>query len=392
MRVVRTVKAIAKDYQYHKGISNERQCCRLPISDFPRRWEPNDGQLISARATTESTPLASKLVFVDTGEPGLTRHRAGRGWAYFSPDGRRITDRDEIDRLNAIALPPAYRDAWFCTRANGHLLATGIDARGRKQYRYHGDYRLSRECLKYDALLQFGHALPAIRARVAKDLAGRKLTRDRAIASIVRLLDTGAIRIGNEAYARDNKSFGATTLRKRHASLTAKQLRLRFRAKSGQLREIDVDDRDLIRFARAIQDLSGQHLFQFIDDSGEACPVGSSDVNDYLHTIAGEKFTAKHFRTWRASVIALEALLESDAHTGGAALGKIVAERLGNTPAIARKSYIHPLLLALAKDSDAQAGLRGLRLPRATKWLSRYERALLSMLEAAPGAAKLFAA
>ena len=205
--------------------------------------------------------MPSKLVFVDDRQPGLTRRALRHGWAYYDSAGNRITDRDEIDRLNAIALPPAYRDAWFCPHPHGHLLATGIDARGRKQYRYHPEFRTSRECVKYDSLIRFGQALPTIRKQVAGQLAGRRLSRERAIASVVRLLDTGAIRIGNEAYARENKSFGATTLRKRHARLSTKVLRLRFRAKSGKLRELDVDDRDLIRFVKAIQDLPGQHLF-----------------------------------------------------------------------------------------------------------------------------------
>lgn len=334
----------------------------------------------------------TKLTFIDDRQPGLTRRRAGRGWAYHDSDGQRVTDRSEIDRLNAIALPPAYRDAWYCPRADGHLLATGIDARGRKQYRYHPDFRRSRECLKYDALAAFGAALPVIRRKVAADLAGRKLTRDRAIASVLRLLDTGAIRIGNEAYARHNKSFGATTLRKRHADISARALRLRFRAKSGKLREIEVNDRDLIRVARAMQDLPGQHLFQFIDDNGDPCPVGSSDVNDYLREVTGDEFTAKHFRTWRASALALEALVESDAPMGIAALGQHVADNLGNTPTIARKSYIHPAIVALAKDRDAQRQLKELPLPRATRWLTKYERGLLAVLEAAPASAKLLAA
>jgi DNA topoisomerase-1 len=325
--------------------------------------------------------LGSKLIFVDDRQPGFRRRRAGHGWAYFDAEGHRVTDRDEIDRLNRIALPPAYSDAWFCLRRDGHLLATGRDAKGRKQYRYHPDYRLRREGLKYDALSAFGQALPAIRRRVAKDLASRKLTRERAIACVIRLLDTGTIRIGNEDYARKNKSFGATTLRKRHADLRTKYLRLRFRAKSGKLCELDVDDRDLIRFVRAIQDLPGQHLFQFIGDDGDPSPVGSSDVNDYLREIAGEDFTAKHFRTWRASAIALELLQASPELIGMADLGAAVAGKLGNTPAIARKSYIHPIILNLAKDREAQRRLKNLSLPRATKWLSRHERGLLAILE-----------
>lgn len=336
--------------------------------------------------------MAAQLTFVDDRQPGLTRRRAGRGWVYLDSEGRRVTDRDEIDRLNAVGLPPAYACAWFCPHGNGHLLATGIDARGRKQYRYHPDYRRRRECVKYDALARFGRALPAVRRRVAGDLARRKLCRERAVASVVRLLDTGAIRVGNEAYARANKSFGATTLRKRHARLAPDGLSLRFTAKSGKLREIAVEDRDLIRFVRAIKDLPGQHLFQFVDRPGAVCPVGSGDVNDYLRETAGEDFTAKHFRTWHATVIALETMLDHGEPLSVASLGKAVAERLGNTPAIARKSYIHPAVLAIAQDREAQQGLRDLPLPRSTKWMSRAERALLAILEASPKSARLLAA
>ncbi|MCB2079766.1 MAG: DNA topoisomerase IB, partial [Novosphingobium sp.] len=241
--------------------------------------------------------------------PGIARRRAGRGWCYFDADGERITERAEIDRLNAIALPPAYTDAWYCPSANGHLLATGVDARGRKQYRYHPDFRLSRECVKYDALLRFGEALPRVRQRVADDLAGRGLTRERAIACIVRLLDTAALRVGNETYAKRNRSFGATTLRKRHADFSGSLLQLRFRAKSGKFREVQLKDRSLSRFVRLMQDLPGQHLFQFLDDAGEACPVGSCEVNAYLRETMGEGFSAKHFRTWSASAIGFEALV-----------------------------------------------------------------------------------
>ena len=341
---------------------------------------------------TEKTVRAgkSRLIYCDDSLPGLTRRKAGRGWAYFDAKGRRIADRDVIDRLNRIALPPAYRDAWFCPAENGHLLATGIDARGRKQYRYHPDFRAAKEGEKFDRTAEFGRLLPLVRKRVEDDLKSPRLTRDRALASVVRLLDTGGIRVGNEAYVKDNKSFGATTLRMRHAEVEGNVLKLRFKAKSGKLCEMRVTDRGLARFVKRMQDLPGQNLFQYLDDDGEAQPVGSEEVNAYLREAMGEDFTAKHFRTFHASAIALQALAEGEGGLTVKALAEEVADRLGNTPAIARKSYIHPAVLGLL---DSQLKWRaGLKLPRETRWLSRYERALIDLLEAAPSAAKLIAA
>ncbi len=332
----------------------------------------------------------ARLVYCDDSLPGLTRRKAKHGWAYYDAAGARITDRHEIDRLNRVALPPAYADAWFCPSPDGHLLATGIDAKGRKQYRYHPEFRAHREGEKFDGTAAFGRLLPLVRARVEGDLARGGLCRDRAIASVVRLLDTGGIRIGNEAYVKQNASFGATTLRMRHAELKGTRLRLRFKAKSGKLREMTITDRSLARFVRAMQDLPGQHLFQYLNDTGEACPVGSADVNAWLCETMGEAFTAKHFRTWHASVMALELLAGADGQMSVKALASEVSERLGNTPAIARKSYIHPAVLALV---DGQERWRArLKLPRATRWLSPYERALIALLEKAPKAAKLIAA
>ena len=332
-----------------------------------------------------------RLHFCDDKAPGITRRAVTRGehrsWAYFAPDGSRITDRAEIDRLNAVALPPAYENAWFCPRPDGHLLATGIDARGRKQYRYHPEFRLTRESAKFDSTARFGSLLPALRKRVEADLGQRRLCRTRAIASVVRLLDTGGIRVGNEAYVKANKSFGATTLRMRHAKITGKALRLRFTAKSGKLREMTLTDRSLLRFVRAMQDLPGQHLFQYLDETGNACPVNSGDVNDYLRGAMGDDFTAKHFRTWHASVLAFALLAAAKGKLPLKALLAEVSDRLGNTPAIARKSYIHPAVLALV---ETQEGWRKTRkLPRATKWLSRPERGLIELLECGPSAASL---
>jgi DNA topoisomerase-1 len=333
--------------------------------------------------------MASALEYVDDRGPGITRKKASHGWAYYSPAGLRITDRDEIARLTKIALPPAYADAWYCPSDCGHLLATGIDARGRKQYRYNPEFRLRQEAEKFDGCASFGRCLPKVRKRVAKDLASRKLSRERAIASVIRLLDLGAIRVGNTSYAKENKSFGATTLLRRHAKVTGGKLKLRFVAKSGVLREATISDRTLAGVVRKMQDLPGQHLFQYLDADGEAHPVGSADVNAYLSEVMGEHFTAKNFRTWHASVLALKLLAEADRPLTIKELTTQVAEHLGNTPAMARKSYIHPAVIALV---DRQLKWRArLKLPRESKWLDRYERALIKVLEKAPKAKKLLA-
>jgi DNA topoisomerase I len=327
-------------------------------------------------------PDMTKLIYVDDTLPGITRRRSGKGWAYFDARGRRIADPDERMRLNAIALPPAYREAWFCPAANGHILATGIDDRGRKQYRYHPDFRAARESEKFDGCVCFGNLLPLVRKRVEEDLAGSALTRERIVASVVRLLDLGAIRVGNEQYSRTNKSYGATTLRQRHAEVTGKTLRLRFRAKSGKQRELSLTDGHLARLVRRMQDLPGQHLFQYVDSDQEYHPVTSGDVNDYLAETMGERFTAKSFRTWHASALAFAILAHAEGQVGIQALTDEVAEYLGNTAAVTRKSYIHPALFELA---ERQAKWReGLKLPRATQWLSREERGLIELLEGRP--------
>jgi DNA topoisomerase I len=320
----------------------------------------------------------SRLFHCDDGRPGITRQALKRGWAYYDRDGTRITDRDEIDRLNAIGMPPAYGDCWFCPSPNGHIQATGYDARGRKQYRYHPQFRASRESEKYAGCAGFGHALPKLRARIEADLSSRGLRKERTLAAVVRLLDLAKVRIGNEHYATTNKSFGATTLRRKHVDLTGKALRLRFRAKSGKDHDLTVTDARLLRFVRAVQDLPGQHLFQYLDEAGEAHPITSSDVNAYIAQAMGGDFTAKHFRTWGASAIAFATLAG-----GKVSLKEMiapVAQALGNTPAISRKSYIHPALIELCQNGQ-DAWRAGLRLPRQTRYLSRYERGLIAFLE-----------
>jgi DNA topoisomerase-1 len=330
-----------------------------------------------------------KLKHVEEGAPGITRKKAGRRWAYFDAKGARITDRDEIDRLNKVGLPPAYKQAWYSPSAKAHILATGIDDKGRKQYRYHPDYRTAQDAEKFDGCLDFGRKLAKLRKRVERDLGERGLGRERAIASVIRLLDLGVVRVGNESYAKANKSFGATTLRRRHVTVSGKTVKLRFMAKSGKLCEVAVTDARLAHFVRKMDDMPGQNLFQYLDDDDQAHTVGSAEVNDYLCGTMGDHFTAKNFRTWHASAIGFELLAKAKGQLTIKALSEGVAERLGNTPTIARQSYIHPAITALV---DRQAKWRGkLKFPRKGKWLSGAERGLIELLEKSPGAQELLA-
>lgn len=332
----------------------------------------------------------TKLIYVDDELPGISRKRAGKGWAYYDPQGKLISDAEEKRRLNAIALPPAYVEAWFCPAANGHILATGFDAKGRKQYRYHPEFRAQRESEKFDSCVAFGNLLPLVRKRVEQDLSGNKVTFERAVASVVRLLDLGALRVGNEGYAQANKSFGATTLRRRHAEVRGQTLRLKYKGKSGQMREVTLTDGSLARMVRRMQDLPGQNIFKYVDENGEVRSVGSADVNAYLEETMGQRFTAKNFRTWHASVMGFACLRSGEGKLPMKELLDCVAGKLGNTPAVTRKSYIHPAVIDLV---DRQEEWRaGLELPRPTKWLTREERGLLDLLQEAPSAIELLAA
>jgi DNA topoisomerase-1 len=323
------------------------------------------------------------LRFVDDQTlPGITRKRQGRYWQYFSPDGSRITDRDEIDRLNGIGMPPAYERCWFCPKAEGHIQATGYDAKGRKQYRYHPDFRAQQEAAKYERLVAFGRALPGLRKRVEEDLAGKPTVRDTVLAAVVRLIDETRMRIGNEEYAKGNKSFGATTLRNRHARIERGRLKISYAGKHGIKRTVTLADRNLVRIARRTQDLPGQNLFEYVNEEGDVCPVTSGDVNAYIREAMGEEFTAKDFRTWGASTIAFEEMVRRYRKHGRVKLKSViepVAEALGNTAAISRKSYVHPALIEAAKDAGA-IGAR--KLPRPSKYLSAAERGLIEFLDA----------
>lgn len=322
----------------------------------------------------------TRLSFCDDSKPGITRKKVPHGWGYWDADGKRITDRDEIDRLNAIGLPPAYTNAWFCPKPNGHLQAVGWDDKGRKQYRYHADFREAQEASKYDRCAEFGRALPKLRKRVEADLKKRTLCRERAVAAVVRLLDNGHLRVGNEGYAKENKSFGATTLRKRHAQVRGDTLKLQFKAKSGKLCTLKLTDATLARFVKKCQDLDDQHLFAWLDDDGAPHAVSSSDVNEYIREATGGDFTAKHFRTWAASVTAFEALAQAERDLSLKSLLEPVTEKLNNTAAIARKSYVHPRLIGLIKDGQDKFRAK-LKLPRRAAHLTGVERGLIHFLE-----------
>ncbi|MDQ3143381.1 MAG: DNA topoisomerase IB [Pseudomonadota bacterium] len=316
-------------------------------------------------------------------EPGYTRQKIGRAWAYFDGD-KRVTDREEIDRLNALALPPAYIDAWFCKDANGHIQATGKDARGRKQYRYHPDYRAKQDASKYEGCREFGEALPKIRRRVEKDLKRRKLGRDSVVAAVVRLLDTERMRIGNEQYAKANKSFGLSTLRSRHLTRKRGQMKMSYVGKHGIVHEATITDVSLKRIVGQCQDLPGQMLFQYINGDGQPHPITSADVNNYIREASGGDFTAKHFRTWGASVIAFDQLLAAgEARISLKTMIEPVAEALGNTVTMSRKSYVHPALIDALKDRPDDP-LSGMKRPRARRRLSSAETGFLAFLKKKP--------
>ncbi len=330
--------------------------------------------------TPPSRPLSRSmtgLAYVEDFSRGYTRRRVRSKWHYFNWRGHRVTASRVVDRLNGIGLPPAYRDVWFCTSPNGHIQAIGHDAKGRRQYRYHPQFIAQQDEAKYGRCLAFGRALPVIRKQVARDISRGDLCLNRVVAALIRLLDMGKVRVGNRAYANANKSFGATTLRNRHAQVKGARLVLDYVGKSGKQQFISIDDRRLATLVKRCQDMPGQLLFQYQDSDGNRHPVSSADVNDYLRTIAGA-FTAKDFRTWGASVIAYTALARAGGVLPLKDLLDQVAAQLGNTPAVARKSYVHPALIEGAQSGELSSA--NWRLPRATKYLSREERGLIAFL------------
>ena len=332
---------------------------------------------------------AANCRYVDDSGPGITRAKAGKGWKYLTPHGKLIRDREVVARINSLAIPPAWTKVWICPDVSGHIQATGRDVRGRKQYRYHPRFREVREETKYERMMQFAETLPVIRAKVDEDLSLPGLTRNRVLATVVRLLEITLIRVGNEEYARDNGSFGLTTMRTRHVDITTSSIKFRFRGKSGKEHAVKVQDRRLARVVARCNDLPGEVLFQYLDDDGTRHSVESSDVNEYIRSITGAELTAKDFRTWAGTVLAAEALRELAAHGAKATKKDIVAavkdvsRRLGNTPTVCRKCYVHPQIfdayldghLATALQPSAEQEL-GENLPA----LSSAEAAVLLLL------------
>ena len=325
-----------------------------------------------AAATPDSSPIdpraaakAAKLRYVTDSKPGLTRQRDGDIWRFFKPDMSEVTDPDEIARIRKLAIPPAYTDVWICPDPRGHLQAVGRDARGRKQYRYHPKWRVVRDEAKYGRMLVFGRVLPSIREQVQKDLARPGLPKPKVIAAIVALLEKTMMRVGNQEYARQNGSFGLTTLRNRHARVKAGHVVLDFKGKHGIRHHIDLADRRLARLVERCHDLPGQELFQYEDEDGVRHQATSDDVNEYLQAITGEEITAKDFRTWAGTNLAAATLADFEAFDTAAAAKKNlvravehVAQRLGNTPAICRKCYIHPAVFEGYLDGSLLEGLK----------------------------------
>lgn len=293
------------------------------------------------------------LAYASTDEPGIARRKSGKGFAYRDPDGEPVRDAPTLDRIRKLAIPPAWTSVWICADANGHLQAVGLDEKGRRQYRYHPRFRDVREGAKFEHMMTFAAALPRLRRQVAIDMAEPGLGRRKVLATVVHLLEATMIRVGNIAYAKENKSYGLTTLQARHVKVQGAELRFHFKGKSGKLWDLSVRDRRVARIVKTCQELPGQHLFQYLDEAGERQTVTSADVNDYLKAVSGSDITAKDFRTWTGTVLAAMALAELGGCDSPAGAKKTltraikqVSARLGNTPTICRKCYVHPEILA----------------------------------------------
>jgi DNA topoisomerase-1 len=335
------------------------------------------------------------LHYVQVSNAGIRRLRAGKGFRYTDSNGKPVTDSATLARIRSLVIPPAWNDVWICASPAGHLQATGRDARGRKQYRYHPRWREIRDETKYGRMAAFGTALARIRRHVRRDLRQAGLPRTKVLATIVRLLETTHIRIGNEEYARSNGSFGLTTLQDKHAEIEGPTIRFRFRGKSGKTHTVSLRNKRLARVVRQCRDLPGQELFQYIDETGNLHSVGSADVNDYLRSITGKDFTAKDFRTWSGSLLAADALLRADAASSQRGTRKqilaavqVVAERLGNTVSVCRKCYIHPAVLESYREGTLARELQRAAHGSSVSGLRSAEMALVAMLKARASKAK----
>ncbi len=320
----------------------------------PAPETPADGSGILA---PEQAAEEAGLHYVHATDPGIAREKDGEGWRYTGPTGKPILDEKLLAHIAKLAIPPAYTDVWICRDPRGHLQAVGKDVRGRRQYRYHADFRAIRDSNKFDHMLDFARALPTIRATIDQHMAMRGMPREKVLATVVYLLETTLIRVGNDEYAKDNASFGLTTLRNRHVRIEGSELRFRFKGKSNKEWNLRLKDRRIARLVKSAQELPGQSLFQYVGEDGETHPVTSSDVNAYLREIAGTSVTAKDFRTWAGTVLAATALAEFDAfETPTAAKRNVkaaierVSAQLGNTPTICRKCYVHPEIVGAYMD------------------------------------------
>ncbi|MFP5213664.1 MAG: DNA topoisomerase IB [Acidobacteriota bacterium] len=365
---MRAMKAEKLSERLHRG--NKRRGTKRPV-------------LVTAGP--ECAEIAG-LVYVTDSFPGIRRRRAGRGFSYTGPDGVRVTGRDDLKRIKSLGIPPAWTDIWISVRPDSHLQATGKDARGRKQYIYHPQWRKIREENKFNRMVAFGMALPGLRERTDEDLKLRGLARNKVLATVVQLLETTLIRIGNKEYARDNNSFGLTTLSNDHLDVSGSLMRFSFRGKSGKEHTIEIRDKRLARIVKRCRDIPGQELFQYVDDDGQSRTIDSSDVNEYIREITGSDFTAKDFRTWGGTVHAALALRDigpfdsqTEARRNIVQAVKTVAGHLGNRPAICRKYYIHPAVLEAYLDGGL---IESLDTPVSgeDKRLQPEERAVLALL------------
>ncbi len=344
-------------------------------------------------APSQSAKAAS-LRHVSDDRAGITRRRAGKSFSYRAPDGQIIRDKEVLARIRALAIPPAYTDVWICPFPDGHLQATGRDARGRKQYRYHVKWRQVRDETKYARLAHFALTLPRIRTKVREHLRLPGLPRNKVLAIVVRLLETTFIRVGNEEYARTNGSFGLTTMQDKHVHVDGARVHLRFRGKSRKSHSITVTDKRLAQLVKRCREVPGQQLFQYVDDAGHPHAVDSGDVNNYLRAVSGEAFTAKDFRTWAATLLAAQRLQHEPTTVKASKSNMIaaiesVSNSLGNTPAICRKSYIHPAVLNAFLDRSAYRQWRKAEAsPARVAGLRIDERALVSFLGMEEKAAK----
>lgn len=369
--------------------SDPSQSTPLPGPQIARP-RPMATLLLEPPAPAEPAAVArfAGLRYVQDGQPGIRRRKSGRGFSYVRHDGTIVRDTETLARIRSLAIPPAWADVWICTLSNGHIQAAGRDVKGRKQYRYHPKWREVRDETKFHRMASFGLALSRIRQRVEEDLGRTGLPRDKVLATVVRLLETTCIRVGNEEYARQNGSYGLTTMKDEHVEVRSDRIRFRFPGKSGREHVIDLNDRRLARIVRRCQELPGEDLFAYLDESGAVQTIGSGDVNEYIREISGQDFTAKDFRTWNGTVLARLALRElgacENATMGKRNLGlaiRAVAETLGNTPTVCRKFYIYPAVLESYLDGSLFAKLEKTpSLPTAAKELRVEERELLHFL------------